>query len=167
MNTSFKPQRNPYILGRPVDQGLLFGRGFLFSDIRDYLQQHKQVIVLYGQRRIGKSSVVRNITNELKDCQDKFAFVTFSLEYHSQQSLGRILAELAKEIISDLSLEEENINLPKIRDLERNDGVFSNEFLPQVYQALKGKNLVLLLDDFDIFINNHPEISLRLFYQNL
>jgi ABC-type branched-subunit amino acid transport system substrate-binding protein len=167
MNTSFKPQRNPYVLGRPVNQALLFGRESLFVDIRHYLQQHKQVIVLYGQRRIGKSSVVRNITNQLQDLQENFAFVTFSLEYYSQQSLGRILAELAKEIISDLSLEQENIKLPKTTDLEKNDGVFANEFLPQVYQALNGKNLVLLLDDFDIFINNHPEIILKLFYKNL
>lgn len=167
MNTSFKPQKNPYVLGRPVNQALLFGRESLFVDIRRYLQQHKQVIVLYGQRRIGKSSVVRNITDKLKDLQENFAFVTFSLEYYSQQSLGRILAELAKEIISDLSLEQENIKIPEITDLESDDGVFSKEFLPQVYQALNGKNLVLLLDDFDIFINNHPEIILKLFYENL
>ncbi|MBD2133869.1 ABC transporter substrate-binding protein [Sphaerospermopsis sp. FACHB-1094] len=167
MNTSFKPQRNPYVLGRPVNQALLFGRESLFVDIRHYLQQHKQVIVLYGQRRIGKSSVVRNITNQLQDLQENFVFVTFSLEYYSQQSLGRILAELAKEIISDLSLEQENIKIPEITDLESNDGVFSKEFLPQIYQALNGKNLVLLLDDFDIFINKHTEISLKLFYENL
>ncbi|MFM7373061.1 MAG: hypothetical protein ACKO2Z_35830, partial [Sphaerospermopsis kisseleviana] len=41
------------------------------------------------------------------------------------------------------------------------------EFLPQVYQALENKNLVLALDDFDIFINTHPEISLSVFYRNL
>ncbi|MFM6122457.1 MAG: ABC transporter substrate-binding protein [Sphaerospermopsis kisseleviana] len=167
MNTSLKPQRNPYVLGRPVNQALLFGRESLFVDIRHYLQQHKQVIVLYGQRRIGKSSVVRNITNQLQDLQENFVFVTFSLEYYSQQSLGRILAELAKEIISDLSLEQENIKIPEITDLESDDGVFSKEFLPQIYQALNGKNLVLLLDDFDIFINKHTEISLKLFYENL
>ncbi|NET00154.1 MAG: ABC transporter substrate-binding protein [Sphaerospermopsis sp. SIO1G1] len=167
MNISFKSQRNPYILGRPIDQHLLFGRKSLFSDISHYLQQHKQIIVLYGQRRIGKSSVVRNINHELKDLQEKFAFVRFSLEYYSQKSLGGILAELAKEITIGLSLEPENIQLPEVTELESDSGIFSDEFLPQVYQALKSRNLVLLLDDIDIFINNHPEIPLKLFYENL
>lgn len=175
MNISFKSHRNPYILGRPVNQDLLFGRESLFVDIDNYLQEHKRVkkvLVLYGQRRIGKSSIVRNITDKLKELHNNkldnnFAIVTLSLEYYSQQSLGTVLAELAKEIISDLSLEDKNIELPEITKLESDYDVFSKEFLPQVYQALNGKNLVLALDDFDIFINTHPEISLRVFYGNL
>ncbi|MBD2143707.1 NB-ARC domain-containing protein [Sphaerospermopsis sp. FACHB-1194] len=165
---------NPYILGRPVNQDLLFGRECSFVDISDYLQDHKKVkkvLVLYGQRRIGKSSILRNITNKLKELHNEsysnFAVVTLSLEYYSQQSLGTVLAELAKEIISDLSLEDKNIELPEITKLESDVSVFDNEFLPQVYQALENKNLVLALDDFDIFINTHPEISLSVFYRNL
>ncbi|MFM6474323.1 MAG: hypothetical protein ACKPGH_12645, partial [Dolichospermum sp.] len=101
-----------------------------------------QIIVCYGQRRIGKSSVLRNIPHKLRDL-NKFVFVAFSLEYYSQEPLGKILADLARRVVSDLSdlfldeenikLDEENIKLPEITDLESDPQVFFNEFLLQIY----------------------------------
>ncbi|MDD1427041.1 AAA family ATPase, partial [Dolichospermum sp. ST_sed9] len=164
MITSSKPQRNPYVVGRPVDQQLLFGRETLFSSIKDDLEHNRNIILLHGQRRIGKSSVIRNIHSQLSDLNE-FVFVTFNLEYYSQESLSRILAELAKEIISDLSLDDENINLPEITELELEPEIFSHKFLPQVYQALKNKRLVFLIDEFDALLNsNNPEL-LKQVYQ--
>ncbi|MFM5943627.1 MAG: hypothetical protein ACKO9G_09665, partial [Dolichospermum sp.] len=69
-----KHQRNPYIVGRPIYQQLLFGREDVFSSIATHLQQHRQIIVCYGQRRIGKSSVLRNIPHKLRDLNE-FVFV--------------------------------------------------------------------------------------------
>ncbi|MFM2063602.1 MAG: hypothetical protein RLZZ507_3273 [Cyanobacteriota bacterium] len=167
MITSSKPQRNPYIIGRPIDQQFFFGRESLFLSINDYLQQGQQVILLYGQRRIGKSSIIRNIPNKLPDL-NKFVFVRFNLEYYSQDSLSKILAELAKEVISDLSLDDENIKVPEITELELNTEIFSHEFLPQVYQSLENKNLVLLLDEFDALLNNQDsELLLEQVYKYL
>ena len=80
MITSSKPQRNPYVVGRPVDQQLLFGRETLFSSIKDDLEHNRNIILLHGQRRIGKSSVIRNIPSQLSDLNE-FVFVTFNLEY--------------------------------------------------------------------------------------
>ena len=164
MITSSKPQRNPYVVGRPVDQQFLFGRETLFSSIKDDLEHNRNIILLHGQRRIGKSSVIRNICSQLSDLNE-FVFVTFNLEYYSQESLSRILAELAKEIISDLSLDDENINLPEITELELEPEIFSHKFLPQVYQALKNKRLVFVIDEFDALLNsNNPEL-LKQVYQ--
>ena len=164
MITSSKPQRNPYVVGRPVDQQLLFGRETLFSSIKDDLEHNRNIILLHGQRRIGKSSVIRNIPSQLSDLNE-FVFVTFNLKYYSQESLSKILAELAKEIISDLSLDDENINLPEITELELEPEIFSHKFLPQVYQALKNKRLVFLIDEFDALLNsNNPEL-LKQVYQ--
>ncbi|UUO15660.1 ATP-binding protein [Dolichospermum heterosporum] len=164
MITFSKPQRNPYIVGRPVDQPLLFGRESLFSSIKDDLEHNRNIILLHGQRRIGKSSVIRNIPSQLSDLNE-FVFVTFNLEYYSQESLSRILAELAKEIISDLSLDDKNINLPEITELELEPEIFYNKFLPQVYQALNNKRLVFLIDEFDALLNsNNPEL-LKQVYQ--
>jgi len=164
MITSSKPQRNPYVVGRPVDQQLLFGRETLFSSIKDDLEHNRNIILLHGQRRIGKSSVIRNIPSQLSDLNE-FVFVTFNLEYYSQESLSRILAELAREIISDLSLDDENINLPETTELELEPEIFSHKFLPQVYQALKNKRLVFVIDEFDALLNsNNPEL-LKQVYQ--
>ncbi|MFM6248478.1 MAG: ATP-binding protein, partial [Dolichospermum sp.] len=163
MITFPKHQRNPYIVGRTIYQQLLFGREDVFSSIITHLQQHRQIIVCYGQRRIGKSSVLRNIPHKLRDLNE-FVFVAFSLEYYSQEPLGKILADLAQQVVSDLSdlfldeenikLDEENIKLPEITDLESDPQVFFNEFLRQIYQLIENKNIVFSLDDFDVLLNN-------------
>ncbi|MTJ17435.1 MULTISPECIES: ABC transporter substrate-binding protein [unclassified Dolichospermum] len=158
MITSFKSQRNPYVIGRPIDQQLFFGRESLFLTIQDHIQHNSNIILLYGQRRIGKSSVIRNIPHGLNDLHE-FVFVTFNLEHYSQKSLSEILADLAQEILHDLSLDDENIKLPEITELELDTGIFSHQFLPQVYQLLENKNLVLVLDEFDALMNsNNPEL---------
>jgi branched-chain amino acid transport system substrate-binding protein len=114
--------------------------------------------LLHGQRRIGKSSVIRNIPHGLNDLHE-FVFVTFNLEHYSQKSLSEILADLAQEILHDLSLDDENIKLPEITELELDTGIFSHQFLPQVYQLLENKNLVLVVDEFDALINSsNPEL---------
>ena len=169
MITFSKHQRNPYIVGRPIDQQLLFGRGDVFSSITSHLQQQQQIIVCYGQRRIGKSSVLRNIPRKLQDLKE-FVFVRFSLDYYSQEPLSKILADLAQQVVSDLCLDKENIKLPVITGLESDSQVFQvflNEFLPQVYQLIENKNIVFLLDEFDALLNNdHPEL-LRHFNKSL
>jgi branched-chain amino acid transport system substrate-binding protein len=158
MITSFKSQRNPYVIGRPIDQQLFFGRESLFSTIQGYIQRNSKIILLHGQRRIGKSSIIRNISYGLNDLHE-LVFVTFNLEHYSQKSLSEILADLAQEILHDLSLDDKNIKLPEITELELDSGIFSHQFLPQVYQLLENKNLVLVLDEFDALMNsNNPEL---------
>ncbi|MFN6538533.1 MAG: hypothetical protein RM021_019590, partial [Nostoc sp. EkiNYC01] len=72
-------RRNPYIVGRPVQMpDEFFGRAMLLRSIADSLQQNAQFILLHGQRRIGKSSVLRNIP--LFVSQDEFVFVPCDLE---------------------------------------------------------------------------------------
>lgn len=52
-------RRNPYIIGRSIDEPeLLFGRESLFRFIKENLSNNQRVILLHGQRRIGKSSCI-------------------------------------------------------------------------------------------------------------
>jgi branched-chain amino acid transport system substrate-binding protein len=166
MINSLRSQRNPYIIGRPIDQQLFFGRENLFSFIQDSIQHNQKIICLYGQRRIGKSSVIRNIPHGLNS-SNECVFVAFNLQSYSQESLSTILAVLAQEIVSNLLLDNKNIKLPEITELELDLGIFSHEFLPQVYQLLENKNLVLLLDEFDALMNSHDSELLEQVYNYL
>ncbi|MFB2982759.1 ABC transporter substrate-binding protein [Microseira sp. BLCC-F43] len=140
--------RNPYIIGRPINNAEFFvGRERILRFVDDNLRFGEKVILLDGQRRIGKSSVVRNIPKFVSS--DEFVFVPFNLEIYSQATLSTILVDLAKEIIAHLQLDE-RIKPPSIPDLEKDPYIFYSQFLTQVYQALGEKNLVLLLDEFDI-----------------
>jgi tetratricopeptide (TPR) repeat protein len=159
-------RRNPYIVGSAIsDQNLFFGRERLFQFIEDNLKQGEQVILLHGQRRIGKSSVLFQIPNFVG--QDEFAFVPFDLQNKSRLPLSNILYSLAKKIVEHLKLDPHQVRLPTETDLEREPNIFSNVFLPEVYQALDGKKMVWLLDEFDVLSSYDPASSAETFFPYL
>ncbi len=196
-------RRNPYIIGRPISEPeLFFGRESLFAFIEDNLKQNAKVILLHGQRRIGKSSVLSQIPNfvgqrasrfaksksrydiDLDDLysiyqnrygqkgdapvsKDEFVFVPFDLQDKSRLPLSGILYSLATEIINHLDLCLERVTLPTATELEKDLNIFYHNFLPQVYQALDGKNLVLLLDEFDVLSDYNPESAVEHFFPYL
>ncbi|NEP81285.1 MAG: NACHT domain-containing protein [Okeania sp. SIO3B3] len=159
-------RKNPYIIGRPIyEKELFFGRDNLFNFIGANLNNDAKVILLQGQRRIGKSSVLHQIPNFLGG--DKFVFVYFDLQDKANLTLAEVLEKLATEIIINLPLKSDNIKLPLKTDLEENTEIFSQFFLPQVFQNLGDKNLVLLLDEFDVLSNYNPASAIRHFFPYL
>ncbi|AOY81172.1 AAA family ATPase [Moorena producens JHB] len=146
-------RRNPYIVGRPISEPeLFFGRRNKFDFIEDNLRQGVQVILFHGQRRIGKSTVLKQIPNFVG--QNDFVFVQFDLQDKSQLSLSRLLYSLAQAIIKQLQLGSDPSKLPTVTELETNPTLFADSFLPKVYQQLWDKKLVLLLDEFDVLSSN-------------
>ncbi|NER98783.1 MAG: AAA family ATPase [Symploca sp. SIO1B1] len=143
-------RNNPYIVGPPIRRSdLLFGRDSVFKFIEDNLKQYAvKIILLHGQRRIGKSSVLLNIPNFIGE--DEFIFVFFDLQNKSSLNLGDVLHQLSREIVKRLGLPSDVITLPSVRELEQDTDIFSNEFLPQINQRLNHKKLVVLLDEFDV-----------------
>jgi uncharacterized protein YjbI with pentapeptide repeats len=161
---------NPYIVGRPIyEPEHFFGRKSLFDFIRDNLQQEAQVILLHGQRRIGKSSVLAQIPNFVQ--LERFVFVGLSLEGKSQKSLGEVLYDLAGDIshhlIDELHLPKSQIQVSPKASFQENTNVFTTEFLLQVYAALGQKNLVLLLDEFDVMGDHQPNAAVNHFFPYL
>ncbi|OUL34543.1 ATP-binding protein [Nostoc sp. 106C] len=154
---------NPYIIGRPIyEPELFFGREDLFNFVQDNLNKRAQVILLHGQRRIGKSSVLSQIPNFIT--LEQFLFVPLSLEGKSQKSLSEVLHELARDIIDYLELSYLQVALPSKRDLEEDAQIFFNNFLPQIYQVIDGKNLVLLLDEFDVLADSNEDSAVSHFF---
>jgi len=149
-------QRNPYIIGVPINEPeKFFGRESLFDFIEDNLSQNVKVILLHGQRRIGKSSVLRQIPNKVDN--NEFVFVPFDLQCHSQSTLSSILHDLAQEIVQHLQLED-TVQLPDFTALQAEPDLFYSDFLPSVYQAIGERKLVLLLDEFDVAENQENNI---------
>ncbi len=152
-----KDQRNPYVIGRPIfERDLFVGREELFQFIEDNLLQGSKVILLNGQRRIGKTSLLAQIPNFIQ--LEQFVFVSLSLEGKSQKSLAEVLHYLATEILKRFKLLElsvEKVAVPSTTELEINPQTFTIDFLPQVYHVLKTQKLVLLLDEFDVIDNSH------------
>lgn len=160
---------NPYIVGRPIyEPELFFGRRKLFRFIEDNLRQGAQVILLHGQRRIGKSSVLMQIPNFVDKAN--FIFIYFDLHDKSNLPLSRILQNLAVAINQKLdqrglsSFADEPFSVTSLEAslYESNyPKLFLNEFLPKVINVLAQNNqkIVLLLDEFDV-LNNQSSGSL-------
>ncbi|MBL1200405.1 MAG: ABC transporter substrate-binding protein [Nostoc sp. GBBB01] len=152
--------RNPYIVGRPVQMpDEFFGRAILLRNIADNLQQNAQFILLHGQRRIGKSSVLRNIP--LFVSPDEFVFVHCDLQEYGSASLNQILYMIAREIFQHLELNT-NILEPLLNANSENiRRIFNRRVLAQVDEKLDNKKLVLLLDEFDVVSHSDTENSVE------
>jgi photosystem II stability/assembly factor-like uncharacterized protein/tetratricopeptide (TPR) repeat protein len=137
---------NPYIAGPPIggDEGF-YGRQDVFDFVRKtFSSAYQKVIVLFGQRRVGKTSILYQLQKP-SNLPEGFHPVYFNLEGRASQNLNEVLYALAERIT-------ESLNLPPVAQSEfESDGdYFSERFLPQTYQALQDQRLLLLFDEFDV-----------------
>jgi len=165
---------NPYIVGRPIyEPELFFGRRKLFRFIEDNLRQGAQVILLHGQRRIGKSSVLMQIPNFVG--KDNFIFIYFDLHDKSNLPLSSVLQSLAVAIKSkfkqlglhDFPDESTAIDLRGEDNWQSNyPNLFVNSLLPNFIDILAKNNqkIVLLLDEFDVLNNQSSESLTEQFF---
>ncbi len=159
-------KENPYIIGRPIyEPELFFGREDLFQFVADNLAKQAKVILLHGQRRIGKSSVLSQIPNFVR--LPDFVFVSLSLEGQGDKPLAEVLHVLAGEILAELDFAPDQVALPDKAAFQQRYQVFAELFLPQVYRVLAGKKLVLLLDEFDVLHSNGPGTAVEQFFPYL
>src|SRR5215212_2154261 len=97
-------RRNPYIAGKTVS----YERGFLDrKEILDLVEtilssQEQNVMVLYGQRRIGKSSILRRLEASLPS--SRFLPIWFDLMGCEGQPLGQMLCEIAGTIAAEAGM---------------------------------------------------------------
>ena len=139
------PPRNPYIAGKALnDERGFFGRDDVFRVVQSELEQpDRNAVVLFGQRRIGKTSILLNLRLRLPS--PPFFPVYFDLMDRARKSLADVLHELAVTIAQELNLPQ-----PVRADFDEEGRGFRESFLPMAYTALGQKRLVLLLDEFDV-----------------
>lgn len=135
---------NPYILTPLTGTVGFYGRDAVMQFVRNTLTApYQNVVVLYGQRRIGKTSVLYQLT--LPDhAPTGFQPVYFDLQGRAEHRLELVLYSLAREIARSLGLP-----MPD-RDRFAEESYFQYGFLPEVYRALDGDRLLVLVDEFDV-----------------
>jgi tetratricopeptide (TPR) repeat protein len=142
-------QTNPYIAGPSVTGAAFYGRKDVFHFVKESLSTPQQrVIVLYGQRRIGKTSILLELPRQL--ASEKFHCVYFDLQDRANRPLPQVLYELGVKIAQSFSIPEP----PKSQSDD--ESYLQDQFLPSVYKALAGKRLVLLFDEFDVLEQEEP-----------
>ncbi len=105
--------------------------------------------ILYGQRRIGKTTLLQQLHAELPAVGDLHT-VEFDLQDKIDESLDDIIPPLAKKIHDSLAGAAHGLGLPT------NEKAFREDFIPQVRARLRSKKLVLLFDEFDAVVPHLP-----------
>jgi tetratricopeptide (TPR) repeat protein len=137
---------NPYIVGNPIkDQASFFGRQDIFREVLQILRQRESnAIVLYGQRRIGKTSVLLQLEKQLAH-DGEFTPVYFDLQDKAAKSLPEVLYELSQHISKVTGQAA-----AKSSDFNPTSDYFRSVFLPEVAQKVATGGLILLFDEFDV-----------------
>jgi len=137
--------KNPYITGYPVgDTPAFVGRDDVVREVRQVLRQpYNNAIVLYGQRRIGKTSVLHELKAKLPQ-ENAYHVVLFDLLDKSNWPLEKVLQELAKKI-SDV-LQPEKLELG-----DEPETTFRTRLTELLNKLPSEQSLVFLFDEFDVF----------------
>ena len=147
----YKKIENPYIPGIPLKTPEMFyGRDTLLKDIENCLKPKNRthVLVLHGQRRTGKTSILYQLKRRLGD---EFVPVLLDLEGIPYSGTETFFYWIALEIWK--ALLKRRINLPKPDDTkfhQRPVFYFREMFLREVRENLGHRKLVLMLDEYEI-----------------
>ena len=140
----------PYIIGRPLkSEDLFVGRSDVFHFIQKNLVGSNQsnAIILYGQRRMGKTSVLYQLGQVLAETH-----VAVLIDMRSKPAQGEtnFLYAIATDIVfalQDVGLEVELP--PRSAFVEAPEFYFRSHFVPSLLPYLDGKNLLLLFDEYE------------------
>lgn len=137
---------NPYIAGNPINNpNGFFGREDVFREVMQVLRHpQSNAIVLYGQRRIGKTSVLIQLEQRLA-ANSEYTPVYLDLQDKAAKPLAGVLYELALRIALKVG------QAPPGRASFDNAGIyFRQTFLPAAADDAAQGGLVLLFDEFDV-----------------
>ncbi|HEY4689229.1 MAG TPA: tetratricopeptide repeat protein [Anaerolineae bacterium] len=136
---------NPYVVGAPLstNQGF-YGREDVFRFIYDtFAVPAQNVIVLYGQRRIGKTSLLHQLATRMGE---GYHAVLFDLQGRGQHDLPELLHGLSGAIARSLKLAP-----PDSAAFDAGRDALRETLLPQVHAALNPRQrLLILFDEFDV-----------------
>jgi len=164
-----KRPANPYIAGSPIQSGRSF---FDRVDILEWVKRElresgSNVLVLRGQRRIGKTTLLLQFKHSLP--ADEFLPVFFDLQAQTYQPLKNILVALAEEMAkaSGLSPKGKRKSRPVLPRTDNNERIFRQEFLPEFIETVHPRRPVILLDEFDVLEDDVVATALFPYFSEL
>ena len=131
---------NPYIAGNPVGgTSIFFGRDDIVREVFNLVASPtNNALVLYGQRRIGKTSILLELEQRLSNRGNNIT-IYYDLQDKASLSLFNVLDDLKKHISDGVGL--------ALKDKEAD---FKDKFLPYILSNSQKSNIILLFDEFDV-----------------
>jgi hypothetical protein len=148
-----QPFPNPYKTGDPVYPPLFVGRGDIFNRLQEVWEgkANPDSIILYGHRRMGKSSILRNL-GDYAPKGSLLVYVDLKGETAFAQSTRHLLRALAEEVT--WSAQDKGLDLPEPDPADYTGSAEASQtfkqFLRRTLQVLPGEgSLILALDEFE------------------
>jgi hypothetical protein len=92
---------NPYVVDRPLAEGDLFvGRYGLLAEVAQSVRRGRQLVLVYGPARMGKTSFLGQVRKELSS---EFLVVSVDLVWPERGSPEHVVQELRSRIAEELS----------------------------------------------------------------
>jgi AAA domain len=140
----------PYVTGTPLRSSEMFvGRQDVFDFVHEHLlgTYQNNVIVLHGQRRTGKTSILYRLQDLLADTH---MAVLVDMQGKAARGAADFLYALSDDIVYALENHHISVDLPPRADYEEApEFAFRSRFLRSVVEALDSRNLLLMFDEFE------------------
>jgi len=145
---------NPYVAGKALRRGspLFFGR----EDVFEFIQRSvggaargKHMLLLVGERRTGKTSILKQLPERLKG--EPYVHAFFDCQGLTGTGIANFLLDLSNAIahgLRDSGLLVEGLSPAELMDHPR--FAFEEEFLPRVWGRIGDRSLLLAIDEFDV-----------------
>ncbi len=143
---------NPYTTGTPIlDKKMFYGRTEDLEFLRESLGSvsANRVVLLWGQRRMGKTSLIYQLANEL--AVGPYAPVFIDLQKLAlQDTPGQLLESFAKHIAREIWQRKKTWIADPVHEQFLSDPSSAfYEYLSDVLQYLPNHRIILIIDEFD------------------
>jgi hypothetical protein len=160
---------NPYVAGNPVKGGLFVGRDAILGQLEELWLKPGQVdsLVLYGHRRMGKSSILQNLPHRLDPATNWV--VDFNLQTVNRSHTGSLLFDLASKM-HDAVLRHPDVQTPATTSAEwtvPEESAFHanyqrtfSQWLDRLAPVVAGRRFIIAVDEYELLEEAMAEGSL-------
>ncbi|MBK9712771.1 MAG: ATP-binding protein [Kouleothrix sp.] len=150
--------KNPFRTDKEVDDARLFvGRDVLLDEVCSYAvnQSHGGLLMLYGQKRVGKSSLLLFLEKRINELQHQKPVVAVRvtwLDFSAHNAAGVIEEIILAVREKYVEIYQRDLPIPSRTEIQASYSLAFNDLLRTLMQN-GVKRLVLLVDEFDVIVN--------------
>jgi hypothetical protein len=147
-----QPVANPYVAGNPVTGQLFVGRDDILRELEELWLTRGQVdsVVLYGHRRMGKSSILKNLPARLDPAYNRV--VHFNLQQIGRvRHTGELLHALALEMGDHLPVAApQSSAVPDQETFKANPNRAFSGWLKAIAPLMAQQRFIVAIDEYEL-----------------
>jgi len=153
---------SPYVYNSPVDDQNFAGRKRLLAELKEnYLREQPDIFLVYGEKRTGKTSILRQLKRNLADSEFHKVEIHESDVKEFERTNDSIYDFLINKILFE-KLEVSKAQSPfesasKLADMSNHEIMARMRMALSSKADIGNKRIVILIDEFDIFLKNINE----------